>query len=220
MLASELISIDIPTLSVHDSVSKALDWMDVNRVDALPVVDKNTFLGFITEDDLLAEIDLAKKLQYFQHTFKIFFAKEDEHIFEVANKFQEFSFAFVAILSEEGKYLGCIESKVLLNHISSMPTFTNPGSYIILEMNSIDYSMGEIARLVESNDVKILGSFITKVPITNQIELTLKLNKKDIDAVIKTFERFNYNVTASYHKNETDDSIQKRYNELMHYLNI
>ena len=83
-----------------------------------------------------------------------------------------------------------------------------------------DYSMVEIARIVESNDAKILGSFITRSYDDNKFELTIKINKENVQDIIQTFERFEYDITASYDQSSSEDDLQDRYNNLMKYLNI
>ena len=52
-----------------------------------------------------------------------------------------------------------------------------------------EYSMSEIAQIVESNGARILSAYITDVDDRDVIKLTLKLNIIDIAPVIQTFER-------------------------------
>ena len=51
----------------------------------------------------------------------------------------------------------------------------------ILELEEIDYSLTEIASIVESNNAKILSSYIISNPDSKKIEVTLKINKQDIN---------------------------------------
>ena len=90
---------------------------------------------------------------------------------------------------------------------------------LVLQMKENDYSMSEIARIIESNDTKILSSYITSIPDAQMLELTLKLNKVDITAIVKDFERFDYTITASYNRNNQEDDFMERYESLMRFLN-
>ena len=85
-------------------------------------------------------------------------------------------------------------------------------------MRQNDYSMSEIARILESNNTKILSSYITSTPNAQEMELTLKLNKVDVKAIIKDLERFDYKITASYKKDSKEDFLD-RYESLMRFLN-
>ena len=51
-------------------------------------------------------------------------------------------------------------------------------------------------------------------------ELTIKLNRVNVQDIIQTFERFKYDITASYDQSGADDDLEDRYNNLMNYLNI
>ena len=79
--------------------------------------------------------------------------------------------------------------------------------------------MAEIAKLVESDDAKILASFITSHVDSKKLEVTLKINKTEITRILHTFERFNYIVTASYNESEYYKDLQNRYDEFMRFLN-
>src|SRR5690606_21416397 len=99
------------------------------------------------------------------------------------------------VLNEKEEYLGLITSKKILQYLAEVVSVASQGSIITLELNMVDYSMTEIARIVESNDAKILTSFITSHPNSTKIEVTLKINQTDITRVLHTFDRFNYTVT-------------------------
>jgi hypothetical protein len=87
-------------------------------------------------------------------------------------------------------------------------------------MNIHDYSMSEIAQIVETNNRKILNSFVNSFDDSTKIEVTIKLNTVDIDPVLQTFMRYNYQVKATYTEKDLNDNLSDRYNSLMNYLNI
>ena len=86
-------------------------------------------------------------------------------------------------------------------------------------MSNNDYSLTEIASIIESNNTKILSSYIISKPNSTNIEVTIKLNKQDITAIIKDFERRGYKVNASYKEEESDGDFLERYESLMRFLN-
>ena len=103
--------------------------------------------------------------------------------------------------------------------IAKSATIQSVGGVIVLEMNSNDYSLTEIASIVESNNTKILSSYIISKPNSTNIEVTIKLNKQDITAIIKDFERHEYTISASYKEEEVDGDFVERYESLMRFLN-
>jgi hypothetical protein len=92
------------------------------------------------------------------------------------------------------------------------------GGIIVLEVNSIDYSMAQIAQIVESNNAKILSSYIMSSVDSTKLEVTLKINQVELSRIIRTFERYDYIIKESYQKSEGDEDIQNRYDALMNFL--
>ena len=86
-------------------------------------------------------------------------------------------------------------------------------------MNNHDYSLTEIASIIESNNTKILSSYVISKPNSTNIEITLKLNKTNINSIIKDFERHDYIIQASYKEEDSDKDFKDRYESLMRFLN-
>ena len=94
-------------------------------------------------------------------------------------------------------------------------------SLIIIEIPLKDYMLTEIARIVESNNAHILT--LSVLPISGGLELlvSLKLDISDLTTVLRSFERFNYNVVYYFMKEgEITDSQKERLDELMYYLEM
>ena len=123
------------------------------------------------------------------------------------------------VVNSGHQYLGVITSKIIVKSLSKVVSVANAGSILTLEVNVKDYSLSEIARMVESDDAKVLASFITSHPDSTKLEVTLKINKTEISRILHTFERFNYVVLASYNESEYHENLQNKYDEFMRFLN-
>lgn len=220
MLAFELITDDVPPLKPTDSGKKGLDWMEDFHITHLPVVDKREFLGLVAYSDLLDLNDSKKDLSHLQKNFLKAAVKDDVHMFDVLKVISDFNVSAVAVLDPEGKYAGLITSDSLIRKIANLPFVHEPGSVMILEINIRDYSLSQIAQIVEGNDAKILHMYITGHPDTTKIEVTLKINKEDLSSILQTFHRYNYVVKATFHQKNLNDDLKRRYDEFMHFLNI
>jgi hypothetical protein len=112
------------------------------------------------------------------------------------------------------------------NLISEVDVFglntTNlPGGVIVLELNTNDYSLAQIARIVEDNDAKILSSHVASVANSFKIEVTLKINQTDLTSILQSFQRFDYTIKASFQgSNRQEDVLRKNYDQFMLYLNV
>jgi len=219
MQASTLISSSLTTLHPDDDGDRALSLMNDLRVNHLAIVRNSFYLGILSEkeilswnktdefiDDHLAEISAPSVL-------------DSQHLFDIIQTVELNSLSIIPVLNEEKHYLGAITNRKLLYTIAKSTSVQSIGGMIVLQMKENDYSMSEIARIIELNNTKILSSYITSVPNAQIMELTLKLNKVDINAIVKDFERFNYTITASYNKDAQEDNFLERYESLMRFLN-
>jgi hypothetical protein len=57
-------------------------------------------------------------------------------------------------------------------------------------------------------------------PDSTKIEVTLKINQMDLGRIIRSFERYDIVVKASYQRSSDEDDMQFRYDALMNYLNM
>ena len=97
----------------------------------------------------------------------------------------------------------------------------NENSLIILEIPLKDYLLTEIARIVESNNAHIIALSVFPISGNSELLVSLKLNISDLSTVLRSFERFNYNVVYYYMKEGEVTDIQKeRLDELLYYLDM
>jgi CBS domain-containing protein len=148
------------------------------------------------------------------------YVKEQNHIFDVLKVIAEYNVSAVAVLGDENHYIGVITAASIIHKIARMPFVNEPGGVIILEINVRDYSLSQIAQIVEGNDAKILNMYINRHPDTTKLDVTIKINKDDLSSVLQTFRRYNYNVKATFHQHTYGEDLKKRYEEFMHFLNI
>lgn len=220
MTALDIKTEEIPCLLTTDTALKALQVMEEFRVTQVPVVKNGKLLGMITEDDALSVEDLESKIEHLNNGLLKVFVSQNQHVFDIIKLMAEFKLTNVAVTDANQNYLGSITSDKLVEQVAKFASVTDPGSVIVLELNVNDYSMSEIARIVESNDARILSSFVTSHNDSMQMELTLKINKSDLSPIIQTFNRYDYTVSASFHESDFDELIHDRYEELMKYLNM
>lgn len=90
-----------------------------------------------------------------------------------------------------------------------------------LEMGAYDYSLSEIARIVEENDAKILGLTVDAVPEDpSRIIVSILVNKAECTGITQSFYRYNYNIINTFSTPEENSDLLDRYSLLMRYLNV
>ncbi len=221
MLAKELISDLVPPLKTSDTGLKALSMMEIFRISHLPIVNNLEFLGLISDNDIY-DMNMADE-PIGNHQLSLFspFVSADQHIFEVIELVGRMKLTVVPVLDDKKNYLGIILLSDLVHHFADLAALKNPGAIIVLEMNITDYSLTEIANIVEGNDGKILSLYISQPSDSTKIEVTLKINRSETSSFIQTFNRYNYIVKASYMESgEINTLIESRYESFMRYLNV
>lgn len=94
-------------------------------------------------------------------------------------------------------------------------------SLIIIEVPLIDYTVTDIARIVESNNAHIMNLFVLPIADGNTLLVSVKTNLIDPSPVLMSFERFNYKV-VHYEMKEgaITDTHKARLDELLYYLDM
>ncbi|MEI8226540.1 MAG: CBS domain-containing protein [Bacteroidota bacterium] len=221
MVAKDLISEVIPSLKTSDPGQTALNWMEIFRISHLPIVNNQDFLGLISDTDIY---DMNRPEEPIgNHDLKLFkpYVDADQHIFEVIGLASRLKLSVVPVLDNNNHFKGVITTGDLIRHIAGLSSMDQPGGIIVLELIERDYSLSQIAQIVESNNVKVLSMYITSPPGSTKLEVTLKVNTGDLVSVIKTFERYNYEVRTWVTNNDSMDRFySERFDLLMKYLNI
>jgi acetoin utilization protein AcuB len=221
MVAKDLISEVIPSLKTSDLGQTALNWMEIFRVSHLPIVNNQVFLGLISDSDIYDMNNPEEAIG--NHSLKLFkpYVDSEQHIFEVIGLASRLKLSVVPVLDKKNHFKGVITITDLIRHIAGLSSMDQPGGIIVVELIERDYSLSQIAQIVESNNVKVLSMYITSIPESTKLEVTLKVNTGDLASVIKTFERYNYDVKTWVSGNDSMDNFYtERFDMLMKYLNI
>jgi len=221
MIARELITTSITPLRTSDTAAFAIAQMEEFRVTHLPIVNDVDFLGLISDTDILALNDLDEAIGNSRLSLTGAYITEGQHIFEAMKVCDTLKLSVLPVLSDKNQYLGLITMPDLLSRLTAILGVNNPGGIIVLEINEKDYTLTEIAHIVESNDAKILNLFVASFPDSTKVDVTLKINRIDLGPVLQTFFRFNYTVKASWsHEDAYNEGLRDRFDALMNYLNI
>jgi len=220
MLTTELINNNIPRLKLLDSIGKALQLINDYRVTHLPVASDEKFLGLISEDDLMDAEDDRATIQVLESSFIKAFVKENEHFLNAVNCSNRYDTSVVPVINEEEELVGVITVTDLLKALGDFSGANEIGGIIVMEMERSQFAISEISRIVESNDATILHLNTTVHPETGMLTVTLHLNKKEISAIVSSFERYEYDIIYYFGDEKFENEIHINYRHLMNYLDI
>ena len=221
MLAEKLISDSLTSVSSTEKGKRALNTMDVYRVSHIPVVNGSIYLGLVS-DNLIYDLNLLElPIELQLDKLNTSHVHKDQHIFEVAILMYKLKLSVLPVLDSDHNYLGAITLYDLARRFAKLFSLEEIGGIIILEMNVNNYSLSEISRIVESNDIKILSCFLDRKPGTNILDVILKLNNDELSPLIQAFMRYDYNVKAVYmDQSEIGDLYKDRFDQFMKFMNI
>jgi CBS domain-containing protein len=220
MLTVELINNTIPRLKLQDGVSKALQLINDYRVTHLPVVQDEKYLGLISEEDLLDVEEEKMPIELMQDMFIYTAVAENEHFLNAVKCCNQYDTTVVPVINEQKELIGVITTPDLLKALGNFSGTNEIGGIVVLEMERSQFAISEISRIVESNDATILHLNTTVHPQTGMLTVTLHTNKKEIAAVVATFERYDYDVIYYFGTENFENDIHSNYRHLMNYLDI
>ncbi len=83
-----------------------------------------------------------------------------------------------------------------------------------------NFSISELGRIVESNDARIIHLNTWTDNTNGQLMIAIKINKTDLQDVLASFERYEYNVVQYFGENLSEEELRLNFDHLMNYLNI
>ena len=219
MIAKYAIEESVPYLKLTDEINFALDLMEEFKQEHLPVLNDKELIGVVSEQQLL-DATAANTLADLSFPLIKIAVNENAHLFDAMKAGFESTSSVLPVVNESGKYIGLISPKSLLIKLSEFNFAKEVGGIFIIEVAANNYSLAEIARLVESNKASILSIATAKMTDIDTIQVTVKVNTLDLTYILATLERYEYNVTHIFHQAEQIDQLKDRYDSLMHYMNV
>ncbi|MFM2386694.1 MAG: hypothetical protein RL660_1451 [Bacteroidota bacterium] len=210
----------MPILSLNDTIEKAIQLMNEYHFVHLPIVESKRLIGLVSENDLLDWQNDEAKLSEAQDSFIRVAVQGSTSAHESAKAMTQGNVSILPVLNEENYYAGSITSENMLTYLANGAEAHEQGGIVVLEVQQQNYSLSEIARICESENVSILSTLIHTQADTGLLHVTIKTNKLNLSAVLATFERMNYTVLEVHGENADSAAIKDNYDALMHYLSI
>jgi CBS domain containing-hemolysin-like protein len=148
------------------------------------------------------------------------FLPEDVHFLNALHYCNQYETNIVPVINRDATFNGSITTTNLLKAIGDFSGANEIGGIIILEIQPVHFSISEISRIVESNNATVLHLNTMTDALTGFMLVTLHLNKREIDAVVSTFERFEYRVVHQFGADKIENKTNLHYRNLMNYLDL
>ncbi len=219
MVLQDLIINDIKPLQLKDKVSEIQLLFNQLTYSHIPIKnEEDMYIGCISETDAHC-FDCNHTLSELAYTIDGFFVRETTNWLDVLEAFAQNSTNIMPILNEKSTYLGYYELNDVINLFNETPFFAEAGGILVVEKGLADYSFSELSQIVESNDGKLLGAFISKIE-NDVVQITLKIGNTSLNDIMQTFRRYSYNIISGHEEDSYLQSLKERSDYLNKYLNM
>jgi Mg/Co/Ni transporter MgtE len=183
-----------------------------------PVVEDGIYVGSIVADDIITFDDLKNVIDY-RYSFERFFVKESMIWLDVLSVFTKNSTNVVPVLNEENQYIGYYKIEDFIRFLQETPFIEETGGTVVIKKNTIKYSVSEISQIVESNNGRVLGLFVSEIESGNTI-LIVKIAAGILNEIIQSFRRYDYEIISKHDEDNYINTLKERTDYLEKYLNI
>lgn len=219
MKLSEYIINDIKPLNSTSKISELQLLFNQLTYSHIPIKDENgVFLGAFFETDAHCS-ESEKPISEYLNSIEGFFVRDNTLWLDVLEAFAQNSANIMPVLDKKNNYLGYYELNDIISLFNESPFFFEAGGVLVIEKGINDYSFSEISQIVESNDGKLLGAFISKIK-NDVVQVTLKIGNTGLNEIIQTFRRYSYNIVSGHEEDSYIESLKDRSDYLNKYLNM
>jgi len=220
MLISQFLSNADFSIQNADSIQQALEKLQDMLCKELVVLNGDDYIGLVNETILLDAEDEEAPLSSIKINTAPIQLKFNQHPYDALVMITVYNSTIIPVLDQDNKYIGVSTQLDILKAISSIQSQNESGAIIVLAIGLHDFSLSQIAHLVESDNCRILNC-ATKINLeSDNIEVTLKVDKSNINALLNSFLRHNYLILETHNTIAAFDDTADRYQQLMNYINI
>jgi len=216
MFIKDYISKDFPCFSLTDSIESARNLLEDFGYSHIFIKKSHHFYGALAQDFLYEEDGILKDLE---HQIERFAIPEDNNIMDSIRLFHTFNANVVPVINKAEKYLGYICCEDIFQDFSKYALFSESGAILTVETPSRKYSMTEIANIVESNNSKFYGAFISFMS-DEIIHVTIKISNENLSSIDETFDRYDYRIVEKYYSDEKTDLFNDRFGFFQKFIEI
>jgi Mg/Co/Ni transporter MgtE len=212
------INYDIEPLTPQNSIAEVMIQFAGMTCTHLPVVENDFLIGNISEDDIQA-FDSSRNVGDYRYALDTFFVKKTTNWLDVLGTFAQNNANLMPVLDDANEYIGYYELMDIITIFNDTPFLYEPGGIVIIEKGLKDYSFSEISQIVESNEGKLLGAFISDTR-DDIVQITLKVGNTGLNAILQSLRRYNYNIVLGNEDDVYMEGLKERSDYLKKFLNI
>lgn len=215
---SNYITNDYKAIDSQESIATVQDHLDEISFSHFPVIEEGIYIGCLIKEDL-ETFDGDKRIADYRFTLEPFFARTHMIWLDVLEVFAKNHTNIVPVLDEKNNYVGYYEIEDIIKFFHETPFLKEQGGILVVQKGISEYSMSQITQIVESNNGKLLGLFISEAT-SDTVQVTIKISLGAMNDIIQTFRRYNYEIISEHQEDTYINNLKERSDYLDKYLNI
>ncbi|WP_420321642.1 CBS domain-containing protein [Flagellimonas sp.] len=208
----------VPIFEVSETLKEVIQFFEETTFSHVAVTENGVFIGLLSENDL-ACFEPKKKIEDFRFELETFFVTKETAWLDVLEMFSRNESNILPVLDKDEIIVGYYDLEDIVSVFINTPFFREPGGILVVSIGIKDYSFSEIAQIVEGNNARLLGAFITDSQ-NDIVEITLKVGSENLNEVAQTFRRYNYNIVFGNSDDQFLEDLKQRSDYLEKYLNV
>ena len=215
---TEYIDNDYKAIDSLESIESVQDFFAKAPFSHFPVLEDGIYIGSLAADDA-ETFESDKKIKHYRYALEGFYARTNMIWLDVLEIFARNHTNIIPVLYDANKYVGYYEITNIIKFFYETPFLKEQGGIIIVKKNIIDFSMSQVIQIVESNNGKVLGLFISEAT-SEMVQVTIKMALGGMNEIIQTFRRFSYEIVSEHQEDNYLNSLKERSDYLDKYLNM
>ena len=184
----------------------------------LPVIEKNIFRGMIRCDDLMEIKNKKETLKKHTHLIEKIYLSNKMNWTESLSVLMRNEANIMGVLDLTGKYIGIRLLDDILNLLSEKSFINEKGYVLVISKLTTDFSISQVAQIIESDGGKILGVLVNETGQNSEIEV--KIQTDDINEIIQTFRRYDYQIISQMEEDLHLQELKEHSDFLKRYLEM
>jgi predicted transcriptional regulator len=217
-ILTDYINQDLKPLDIQESIANVQDFFLDVSFSHFPVLEEGVFIGNVSGEDI-ENFDFDKKLTDYKYSFEGFFTRKNAVLLDVLDDFAKNETNVIPVLDSQNNYVGYYELEDIVKIFNDTPFLKELGGIIMIEKDADGYSFSQISQIVEGNNGKLLGIFISALE-NNRVQITLKISGSGLNDIIQTFRRYEYDIISEHQEDDYIKTLKERSDYLDKYLNI
>ena len=209
---------DLRPFDVSAKIKELQEVFNQLTYSHVPIQKDGIYIGCLSETDVYC-FDGNEKVEDVLYAVEHFFVDQSAIWLDVLDTFALNDSNLMPVLDSNHNYLGYYLLIDIISLFRNTPFFSEPGGTIIVEKAYKDYSLSEICQIVESNNIKMLGVFVSKIN-NDMVQVIIKIENSGLSAIFENFRRYGYTIISGHEDDRFLKTLKDRSAYLNRYLNL